>query len=337
VDFSGSDLAITGVLNVAPASELFGIMKDVRFDRNTALGISDLPVLLFSSAFSPEVWYKGIRKRMTPEDAKEMDQKLASTKKQFGVDLEKDVIPNLDGNFNIGIYDGLTINMANYNILMTAGVRDTAAAQAVLKKAVAGMPAEAGAGPAFQPVRVGETDAYMANMFGMVQIFAGIRDKNLIIAAGKPLFEKALAAKPDSGFVKKLGDPKLEASLKAEKSVFYLNMGETMNVMKNFAMMIQQFSGQNPVDPETEKALREIDYLFSSYWPEGNAFYSDFRIKTRFTKPFPQRMAEIVQMLEPPETPEMSEMPDEMGGTNEGESDEDSGEEEAPPTGKLVQ
>jgi len=43
-------------------------------------------------------------------------------KSAFGIDIENEVINNIAGNLNLGVYDGGSITMGNFNTLLTLSV-----------------------------------------------------------------------------------------------------------------------------------------------------------------------------------------------------------------------
>lgn len=303
MDFSGPDLTAESAVTFMPNSDLIKLLKGWEFTKKTAFGIPEHPVMLISSAFNPVEYYQKVLEILTPEQKSQFETQVEKMKADFQIDLKADVIENLSGNINLGLYDGMTINMANYNTLITIGVKDEAKARALLEKAVKMEPTTPERPKMIQPVEVMGVGSYMANIAGMIQVFAGVKDKSIIVASGKPMYDKALAAEMEKGFTTRIPDKKLAETLRSERILTYINMAELLSAVKNFSMMIQQFTGENPITPETEAELRKLDYLVASSWPEGNAVYGDMVFKTNFTGPFFPEFVKIVKTLVP-EKPE---------------------------------
>lgn len=297
IDFDTKDLMVDTVINVMEGAESLAVMKDVRFDKGIVMGIKDAPVLLVSFAVNARQYYDMVMASLAEEKRQSFQQNLKGIKEGFGVDLESDIIDNLAGNLNLGIYDGMTINMANYNTLLTLNLKDGDKMKGVIESVIAKLPPEQQS--MVVKTTIGTQESYMVSLMGMTQLFLGVKENNLIVALGKPMYEKALAADMKTGFLANMSDPNLVETLKADTaSVFYLDSQETFKALKNFSAMLQQFS-KDPsrpiIDEKVTNAVNQFDYLLSSSEVRGNSIFSNLMVKTNFVNPFFQGVRNVVE------------------------------------------
>ncbi len=319
VDFDTKDLIVDSVINVTPGAKSLSVMKDVRFDKGIVMGIKEAPVMLLSFAVNPRQYYDMIMTSLADEKRQAFQNNLEEIKAGFGVDLVSDVIDNLAGNLNLGIYDGLSINMANYNALLSLNLKDGAKMERVIETAISKLPPEQQS--MVVKTTVGAQESYMISLMGMTQLFLGVKDNNLIVALGKPMYEKALAADMKTGFLTTLKDPHLVDTLKSDAaSIFYLDSQETFKAVKNFSALLQQFS-KDPskpiIDDTVTNAVNQFDYLLSSSQVDGESIFSNLTVKTNFVGSFFQGMQNVVESFE------KAEMED-----DEEEEDDDDDDEE---------
>lgn len=300
VDFDTKDLIIDSVINVTPEAKTLSIMKDVRFDKGIVMGVKDAPMMLLSFAVNAREYYDMIMASIGDEQRQAFRNNLEEIKANYGVDLVKDVIDNLAGNLNFGLYDGMSINMMNYNALMTLNLKNGSKMKTVIETAISKLPPEQQS--MVVKTSIGAQESYMISLMGMTQLFLGVKDNNLIVALGKPMYEKALAADVKTGFLANMDDPELVATLKSDAaSVFYLNSQETFKAVKNFSAMIQQFSSDpaKPIIDETvTNAVNQFNYLLSSSQVEGESIFSNLTVKTNFVDSFFQGVQNVVESFE---------------------------------------
>lgn len=217
------------------------------------------------------------------------------------MDGEKDILSNIEGNFNLGIYDGRSINMSNYNILATLGVKDGKKMQTVMDTMYQSLSPE-------QKVMIRKdsiqgNDAYIITLMGIFQICAGVKDNSFILAAGYPMFESAVSGNPDTGFLSGMEDKELVNKLKGDTGVFYVNIQELYAAANNFPILMQQMNEGQPADPKSGEAMRQLEYMLLSSGTEGKSFRMDMTVKTRFSEPFFQGMQKLSQQMKPAENP----------------------------------
>lgn len=285
LDLESPNFVLKSVANIAAESRLLKLLEGAQMNKNAVLGLPENPVLLISAALNASEYYKLFVEALSEEEANNVKMQLEGMKSMTEIDIENDVINNIAGNLNLGVYDGGSITMGNFNTLITLTVKDEAVMKGVLEKVIAMLP------PPQQEMvsqqTVGDTEAYvvMAPMLP-VQIYVGIKDKTLIVAAGKPMFEKALKGDVSSGFTAQIEEKELVETLKSDGSVLYINADETMKAAKNFEMFLSGFTGGEGIDPKIQDAVSKFEYILASNKLDGTTVSGELIIKTKFTEPF---------------------------------------------------
>ena len=273
IDLENNDFTVKSVLNVEQGSELLKLAQNVKYNKGISLGIDEDPVLLTSFSVNPEEYFKLIINSLGNNETEQIDAAIEMVKSNYGIDIKKDIIEQLEGNLNLGLYDASSINFMNYNFLATLSIKDEAKFKETLD------------------------EIYLA---GLVQLYIGVNDNNVIISVGKPMFKKALKADTSNGFVKDIDDEYLKSVLKSDTNVFYLNISETYKVFNTFSGMLGGFLGaEDPSSAEkTKKDIKDVtskfEYILGSSYVNKAALHSDFVIKTNFKKPFMIGVKELV-------------------------------------------
>ncbi len=298
VDLENNDLVINGAGNMVSGSKLHNIYKGVKFKKDIIIGIKDNPAALLSFAFNAQEYYEMILGTLPEKELNQFKNGLLEAKTKTGIDIEKDIIGNLAGNFNLGIYDGLSINMMNYNTVLTLSIKDEALMKNVIEKAIASIPPEKQ--QMAVKIKLGGIDVYAISVLGMTQLYIGIKDKNLIVSVGKPMFEKAVSGKVSSGFTSAMKDKKLAKALKKEDTnLLYLDVSEIYSAVKNFTALAHKSSpGKPPVDPKIEELIGQFDYVLSSSWIKGNSAITEMTVKTNFKEPFFKGLVNVSKELQ---------------------------------------
>lgn len=301
-DLESSDLRLKSVLNLVKDSKLLDMFQEVEASRDVVLGFKEDPALLMGFAVNLARYYRMILESLAPESRQGFEQQLAKFKTDYGIDLEKELVDNLGDNLNLGIYDGMSINMANYNTLLSLEVKDPDKMRALMDKFITKMPPEQQA--MINKMPLGGQDVYIM-MMGPAQLYLGLKGNDLLATVGKPMYEKALNADPSAGFLSKLKSEQLQSILKKDLSFFYLNIHQTFLAVKNFAFMLQQFSPQSQViiTPEISELVGRFDYLLFSSRLKKNTMLGDSIIKTNFEKPFFHGLQEVVEKARAIEMP----------------------------------
>ncbi len=296
LNLDSPDLMIRSLVKMVPGSKTLKMMENIQFDKSVVFGIRENPMLLLSLGIDPALYYQMMIDAMPPERQEEFDSELSAIKAQYGIDIKTDLIDNFGGSFNLGIYDGASINMMNYNTLISANLKDPARMNTVIEKFMAKLP------PEQQSMIVKSTyegvPTYTINVMGMMQVYIGIKGNNLILSVGQPMYQKALNADAGAGFIANIDDPKLKAVLTDKTSnIFYLNALELGKAVRNFWAMIQQMKQVPPPSQEVWAMADHFKYLLSTTTLKGADGVGLMTLKTDFSKPFLKGVLDVKEML----------------------------------------
>ncbi len=290
-DLDSPDLSVNTVVALADGSEMKKIWKAGYVDRKKPLGITEPAVVLLSVGRDIKRYYKMVKEMMTPEQKTSVKDGMDDLKEETGIDMEADLLDNLSGSVNFGLYDGSSITILNYNALFTAGIKNEKTMRQLIDKAIKTLPPERQAMVSRQ--KVGKTDAYVLNA-GVAQVYAGIDDNEFMLASGKPIFEKALDAEKNKGFAANLADKHLKNTMMGSRNIFYLNIDELVKTVNNFAMFLAESAGGPEKFKERLNAASRFEYVLVSAGLDDEIINSELTVKTRFTKPFFMGLAELI-------------------------------------------
>ena len=300
IDLESKDFTVKSILNVAKGSELLKLAENVNYNKAMSLGLENEPVFLTSFSVNAEEYFKMMLNTLGNNESEQVTAAIEMVKSNYGLDIKKDLIEQLDGNLNLGVYDASSINMMNYNVLATISIKDEAKFKKTLDDIIEKIvPPDQKQMISKQTINGVETYVYLA---GFQQLFIGIKDKNVIITIGKPMFEKALKADISSGFVNKLDDDYLKTTLKSDTNVLYFNVAEAYKVFNTFSGLLSGFlGGDDPSSAEkTKQDIKDVTenfkYLLASSYINDESFHSDFVMKTNFSKPFMIGIKELVDI-----------------------------------------
>lgn len=292
LDLAPSDLTVHAVLALRADSPTRRMMvAEPPGGRAPLLAVPSPPLFLSIGAMDPPAYLETLRAEMAPEERKSFDARLGAMGETWGIDMKRELIGNLTGGFGVGFYDGLSLNMANYNTLLSAGVRDSDMARRTLASVV-GRLAERG-GVTVTETRVGETDAVAISVMGFLQLFAGVDGDRLLISVGRRMFQEAVAV----GEPAPPADPAVAQSLKEDPGVFFLGVGELLKAARNFSFLLTQLNRGRPVDFAALAPLEQLRYVMAGARPEGDLVTGEFRVGTRFSQPFFKGLREVTDAL----------------------------------------
>lgn len=298
MDFSGKDFILKGVLELIGGSRTAEIMKNFKYDKSLILGIPDDPLLLASWGVHTQSCYNSVLDSMSEEDMQDFNAFQAQSGNEYGIDFKKDIIDNLSGSINLGIYDGMSINMMNYNMVLTATIKDENLFHNTLEKIMLKGPPHIQA--MIRQANIGETKTWIVSVFGMVNVFISTKNGNLVASASKSMMEKALAGDVSKGFVSRIQDKNLADRISSDSGMLYLNFEEFGKALSNFSAMSAMMNKGKTRNKE--KLVEKFEYLLSTAEIKGNNADLRLFIKTRFEEPFLQGMHKLKAMQDQPET-----------------------------------
>ncbi len=274
LDLENSDFNLDIYYLLKPRAKTLSLFKGIIFNRTSILGIEKNPIFLAILGFNTEQYYKYFMSMMPEIFSKSLKKKFADIRKEYKLDVEKEIIPNLGGNFNLGMYDGKTLNMFNYNALLTLTVKNRRTFEKAIKKITKTVPKEMKMREKIAGVN---TDVYS---MGMVKIYSAFKGNQFILSPSKPVFEEALRAKKTGGFTKTMKDKKLVASMKKDISMLYINVDEAVLALRNFGPMSKLNS------PDLQNQIKKFVYLLISSKIKKTFISGTVIVKTRFNDPF---------------------------------------------------
>lgn len=292
IDLSSPHMALDSATLIKDQSPLLNVVKDVAIDRDTLLGQKANPVLMFAMAFNLAEYVNLLQDMFDDQFKKTMTAGMAQVQEQTGIDPQTEIIDNLGGNLNLGIFDGASVTMANLNALLTLSIKDQAKALATLDKAIQQLPPDKQR--FVTQAEIEGIPTFQVNL-GAAQLYLGVTPTQMIATVGKPMYEKAQQAKMADGFVAKLEDQDLVRSMKKSSSLVYLDFAEVSYV----ANTLGAFAQKNPKARDGfDKAMalfKEFDYLLLSSHLEGRAVLGKMILHTKFQEPFAIRLAQIIE------------------------------------------
>ncbi len=296
VDLDSPDLAVNSTAALVDDHEMKKLWGEDFVNRQKLLRIPEPAALLLSFGADIKGYYEMINTMTPPKQEKSIKTRVEAVKEETGIDVETELLDNLSGSINLGVYDGASITILNYNALFTAGIRDENLMEQVIDKAIKLLPPNKQAMISRQ--KVGGTNAYVVNS-GIIQMYAGIDDNKVVLASGKPIFEKALKAEKDKGFAQKLTDERLKDCLMSKQNMFYLNIDEGVKTANNLAMFLAEPAGGVQKFKDKLDAAGRFEYVLASSKLAENTITSRFIVKTRFSKPFFRELAHMIDEFQP--------------------------------------
>ncbi len=275
------DLVIKGVYIFNPDSDLMKIYKGVKYSKTPVLGIKEHPVMLIASGINFNEYYKFILKSMGPEIEAKVKRKLKRLAKQEGIDIEKEIVNNLAGSFNFGIFDGASFNQNTLNSLVAFNVKDADAMRKTIEKLVQKIPPQS-----VKKTGKGKNLTYEIRI-KILRIKVGISGKNVIIALGDDFFHKSMNASMKNSFLKKIKNKDLVSKMKSDNNVMYLSSDEISKLISAVPIFNMRTRGRH------KELLSHFDYFFAYSILKGNDFFTDMIVTTDFKKPFFKGIADM--------------------------------------------
>ncbi|MBF0469630.1 MAG: hypothetical protein HQK61_12220, partial [Desulfamplus sp.] len=296
-DLKSPDLKADFVFNVIENSPAFNLFKGVVPKRDIILGLKEKPLLLAGVVENFQVYWKMFQETLDKETLNTVIKNFSSIKTDYDIDVEKDLIDNLGNNISVGIYDAISINMANINTLAALEFKDPVKAKGVIEKIIAKLPPEQQS--MINRLQLNGKEVYMIPA-GPVQVYAGLVGNDFVITLGKPMFEKAMTADSASSFMSGFKDKELQKSLRQDISVFFFDVGEALYAVKNFVPLLAYANPESQImmTPQFKKIMEPFDYMSGASRIDGNAMVGEFLFKSRFNKPFFQGIKDVTEQIE---------------------------------------
>ncbi|HCL55587.1 MAG TPA: hypothetical protein DHW82_01060, partial [Spirochaetia bacterium] len=186
LELKNKDLTADSIFTLAENSKIMEIIKKDGISRKILLNVSENPLLflVFGLNVKPYVDFAISFDEWTKKEYASFQEDF---KKENGLDFEKDILEALDGNIVLGMFDGASVNMTNYNSLFTLGLKDETAFKKSFETLISKLPENS------KNMIVKENDFYNVNIMGLLQLKIGFKDSHFIVAT-KNIFEKAIGS-----------------------------------------------------------------------------------------------------------------------------------------------
>ena len=288
------------------SGKILSLLKGVKYNNSTILGINKNPLLLFSFGLNVNGYANLIKdfakeymqrrynyhKEMTKENGttnnvvkkgnnfdKTINEEITKLNKEYDFDIQKDLIANFDGNFAFATYDGMSISTTNYNSVMTIGLKNTKTIKMIIDKLLVHKNFAKLKGFVNKTVYKNNT-VYIINAM-VTQVYVGFKNNELIIASSKEMYDYSLDSKKQEGFYKfSKKDTVLSSSTKSDM-IFYISFLEVIKALNNFKAMMPPKGVQKAQD-----ILELLDYLLIKANLKGNVATASYILKTNSNKLF---------------------------------------------------
>ncbi len=287
-DLSSSDLIISVAAFINRDNPFKKMIENIKTDKSVILGMEKNPAILLAVMINASEYLNFMLNTLPFESRQSFDQALADIKSEVGIDLKEEVIDQLAGSVNFGMYDGATINMMNYNTVLNFNVKDPSAFAKTLEKAAetTGMSfSKVDPEQAFPGTASGKNiTAYSLN-FQMLMAYIIIDEDNVSLCTSNEIAAMALNKK-DTPFTEKL-EKGLKKKLTGDQNYFYMNIGDTYTAAKSIYQFFSAMSGsESGIDAKTDAFVGKFEYVYAGGNYSGEKAESELIIKTKFNKPF---------------------------------------------------
>jgi hypothetical protein len=288
-DLSSPDFNIKSVGFLSPGNPAAKIISSAKKDRSVILGIEKNPALIFSAVLNASEYMDFLMETFPPEAKMSFEEALNNYNAMLGVDIRKDFIDLMAGSINFGIYDGASINLMQYNTVLSFNIKDRAKMIATMDKIapmanMQKMSPEGISGLLGDKKPTGNFDVYSINM-GMAFIYVMADDENVSICTSKEI-SADIMDKKNTSFAEKT-DKDLASKLKNDQIYLYIDFAETYAAAKTIYNFYTQMSGSPSVlDAKADAFVKNLIHFYAFGNLDGEKMTSELTLKTKFSKPF---------------------------------------------------
>ncbi|MBN2790070.1 MAG: hypothetical protein JXR69_07760, partial [Candidatus Delongbacteria bacterium] len=302
LDLDNSDLISKFAGFIDKNSPYLAMMLNAKKDKDVMLNFEQRPAILIALLLNFDKYIEFMLNNFPQEVKDTYNNQLTDIKTQIGIDLDQELIKQMAGSFNFGIYDANSINMMNYNAVINFNVKDPVAFQATLGKL-----ASVGLTPMDDQgliEAVGDENKDLVKgvkgysvSLGMAVGYVLIDGDNVSIVSGKPTMIQLLNGSADKSFTKKL-DGKIADKLKNKDNYLYLDIDESYKITKTIFGMIAGMTGtENQIDAKIDGFVKNFVYFYAQGGLDGEKSIGEYVVKTRFQKPFFLALKDEIQKM----------------------------------------
>ncbi len=288
IDFDSNDFIMNAVALLNKDSKVFSILKDIKYDNSIILGVDKPALMLMSFGINVKEYLKFIKSFMEERDNARMDEEIKRVDKEFGINLQKDLINNFDGNFGYATYDGMSISTTNYNSIMTIGFKNVKLIENLLDKVLLSKKLEKVKKYVNKTSIKGKT-VYVINAM-VVQVYAGFHKNKLIIASNKNMYEAVMNSSKEKGFYKYAKNDKILNELSNGDIIFYVSFLEVIKALNNFKALLPP-----KIIAVATDILELLNYFSTNVNMNDDTVSVSYMLKTNSKKMFFPSVADLVK------------------------------------------
>lgn len=288
IDFDTNDFIMNVLALLNKDSKVFSILKDIKYDNSIILGVDKPALMLMSFGINIKEYINFLKTFMEARDNEEMNKQIKIANKEFGINLQKDLIDNFDGNFGYATYDGMSISTTNYNSIMTVGFKNVKLIENLIDKLLSNKKLEKFKKYVNKTSLNGKT-IYVINAV-FIQIYAGFYKNKLIIASNKNIYEAAMASSKEKGFYKYAKNDKILNELSNGKIIFYVSFLEVIKALNNFKALLPPKAITIATD-----TLELLNYFSTNVNMNDDTMFVNYVLKTNSKKMFFPSVADLVK------------------------------------------
>jgi hypothetical protein len=274
IDCDSRDFIVKSVFNVEKGASMLRVYGDIAWDKQPLMGHPENPLFLLSVGFNMKEYYSLLSQSLSPLIHAFIEGQLSQLKENYGIDIKKEIIDNMAGTVNAGLYDGASVSAGKLNVFFTFNVKRSDVLDSVLKR----IPAAASV-DTVQNVKVGKYKALRIKT-GFDYLYVAVKGKNCFMAFSPEILTMAMEGNWSKSFLKGMKDKKLAGKLRGNESVIYLDGPELRKAIANF------LSGNPQKAKQVDDIMAWYRYLFINYYVRESSICSDFEIRTGFEGPF---------------------------------------------------
>ncbi|MFO7810896.1 MAG: hypothetical protein R6V47_05950 [Candidatus Delongbacteria bacterium] len=287
-DLSATDLRISSVAFVEKDNMIHKMTRG-KDNKSAILDIEKKPAVLLAFVFNAKEYLDYMLKVMPEENTAEFEKQVQSYKNSMDIDIKEDIIYQLAGSINLGIFDAASINMMQYNTIFNFNVRDRSRFLELLEKVapvanMKKMDSDEISGIVQDNDLSANTDMFSVNL-GMSFLYVIVSDENVSVCTSRDLAAD-ITKKDTETYLSEL-EKDIAEGLKNDKNYFYIDFSETYIAVKNIYQFFAGMTGsKNTLSPGVDEFVKNFEYLYAYGNVKGEAAKSEFILKTKFTKPF---------------------------------------------------
>lgn len=288
MDLDSKDLIINSVINIKEGSDLLKIYK-FKFEKDSILKITSNPLLLFTIGANFTEYEKFFKKSQPDLILNRYYRAVEDINKNLELDVNKDVIENMAGSFNFGIFDGQTLNQMNFNLFTSISIKNEDKMNEVINKVISKLKEK-------NSRLIIKKDTIAGVEFNVVyvqfyRVYFGVYKNHFLFSMNKNFLEDTITGKLENGFVKNM-EPELAENIKGDIYNVFLSFDEINKAINN--IFPEPKRRAIPTIQKIQEILMKFEYLSSNTKVNGNAFYWNTKLKTRFEQPFFKALFELI-------------------------------------------